>query len=123
MFRENWNLQGDPWSSTITIRRVVDGCLQTIKDWNHPGVKCLGLHAFIVEANLLRKQPWKMPRGMNQVVEKLQLVDVQTSDQLALRLADAKKLNDDLKQLGERAFTSEMIEIFRKLLLSPTGRS
>jgi len=82
----------------LGIRRVdssTQSVTEPLEQWANPGAAKLTLEAFCVEANVLRKVPWVMPRTITEIVGKLNQAGITTVSALAAVLredaADATK--------------------------------
>jgi cation transport regulator ChaC len=82
---------------------------ENLVKWKFPNKELLELSSFFVLANSLRIIPWKMPRDLNNIEERMHKLHISTIDELE------KYLNDDfyIKMLGFKANT---LLIFRKIL-------
>lgn len=97
-------------ANTIAVARSSDVLIEHLSTWTYPGSESLSLPALCVEVNARRAVKWVMPRTMSLVLDELKAQGIQSSAQLAARLAS--KVNFvALEYVDEEA-----LDIFRVLL-------
>lgn len=108
--REYWNEAG---GIRITVRsNKGNGAVQEIKEWCHPGVRNLSLAALLVEVNMLKADPWKMPITIHEVLDKLRQVGITETSSLLHSLASINAL---LRESGLSEFGTDTLQALRTL--------
>jgi hypothetical protein len=90
--------------------------VEYIRDWVHPGVQHLRLDSLCVEANALRKTPWKMPSKAFEIQRQLQAAGITSTPELINILNDP-----DGQQKFSDIFTEDddenMLSLFQATVL------
>mmetsp|Transcript_25748 Transcript_25748/g.43379 ORF Transcript_25748/g.43379 Transcript_25748/m.43379 type:complete len:275 (+) Transcript_25748:39-863(+) len=125
MLREQWCHPEHPID--INVRGILDddispGVAPVPKElyiWQHPGEHSLSLPALCVEVNVLRDEPWVMPRTIKEIVAKLSSVGVLSSAHLAVWLGTPElrdQLNDNLVNAGHSRFHDNTLLLFKRVI-------
>ena len=109
---------------------------EALEQWANPGAASLTLEAFCVELNVLRDEPWVMPRTIVQIVHKLNAVGITTVAGLAAALNEGGStgavvaagdgsgsavLNAKLVAAGMDPFSPSTLANVRQLLCTEHG--
>jgi hypothetical protein len=88
-----------------------------VMEWIRPkSPKLLSLQALCVEISLNHAVHWEMPKTIDVFVDKLEQIDISTTDQLITALKK-KNLNKKLTKKGLTQFHPETLEVMKSLLL------
>jgi hypothetical protein len=87
--------------------------------WQYPGRQCLSLPSLCVEVNLLRDEPWVMPRTIKEITAKLAAVGVHSAAQLAVCVGTPElreELNMRLESAGQSGFMDNTLLLFKEVM-------
>lgn len=120
MLREQWSHQFS--EITIPVKGIFRNEIVTLFDWSHPGTHNLTLPSLCVEANTrlpIHMDRWIMPKTIIDIQNKLKLIDIHSTAQLAIYLSSAegmKSLNQKLMEKNIEIFDIHVLHVFKELL-------
>ena len=129
MLREQWLQPGGsidipvravlPHSHTHSHTHSSSSSPLLLYTWQYPGRQCLSLPSLCVEVNLLRDEPWVMPRTIKEITAKLAAVGVHSAAQLAVCVGTPEmreELNMRLESAGQSGFMDNTLLLFKEVM-------
>ena len=107
-------------NNTINISGLINNNLVNIKTWNFPkNIKNLNLYALFIIINSYKKKPWKVPKDLNKIIEKLNLININNIEDLNIFIKNDNGynyINNKLKNNSLTKMSLNTYNIIKKVL-------
>jgi hypothetical protein len=105
----------------INISGLINNSLINIQKWNFPkNIENLNLYAFFVIINSYKKTPWKVPKDLNKIIEKLNSININNIKDLDIYIKNEhgyNNLNNKLISNLHNKISLNTYNIIKKVLI------